>query len=143
MNVSCGSKPVQLGPGESRPLSEKADVKPHKADVLAAPPAQVDSARRSGKAVHELRAAEGDDKLQKVHVLRLLARKLVNKALEGDVAALKEIGDRLDGKPAQAVDVEVALAITTIERRIVDPVKLSEVVTLKAIEDQSEEGESG
>jgi len=32
---------------DSRPLSEKADIKPHKADVLAAPAGQIDVARRS------------------------------------------------------------------------------------------------
>lgn len=34
-----------------------------------------------------------------------LARKLIEKAAEGDVSALKEIGDRLDGKPSQSVAV--------------------------------------
>lgn len=35
--------------------------------------------------------------------LRALADKLIACALEGDVTALKEIGDRIDGKPAQAI----------------------------------------
>lgn len=35
--------------------------------------------------------------------LRALADKLVSVALDGDVTALREIGDRLDGKPAQAI----------------------------------------
>lgn len=35
--------------------------------------------------------------------LRALAEKLIEKALEGDVAALKEVGDRSDGKPHQSV----------------------------------------
>lgn len=35
--------------------------------------------------------------------LRALADKIIDKALEGDVSALKEIGDRVDGKPAQAI----------------------------------------
>lgn len=56
--------------------------------------------------------------------LRALADKLVDRALEGDVTALKEIGDRVDGKPAQSLtvggDQDNPLAITTIERRIVD-----------------------
>ena len=39
--------------------------------------------------------------------LRALADKLIDKALEGDVAALKEIGDRVDGKPIQAIQGEV------------------------------------
>ncbi len=40
----------------------------------------------------------------------------------GDVSALKEIGDRLDGKPAQAVNVDVNVQVTAIERRIVDAI---------------------
>jgi hypothetical protein len=35
--------------------------------------------------------------------LRALADKIIDKALEGDVQALKEIGDRVDGKAAQAI----------------------------------------
>lgn len=35
--------------------------------------------------------------------LRDLAEKLIDRALDGDVTALKEIGDRIDGKPAQSV----------------------------------------
>lgn len=36
--------------------------------------------------------------------LRRLAEKTVELALEGDIQAIKEIGDRLDGKPVQAVE---------------------------------------
>lgn len=55
--------------------------------------------------------------------LRALADKLVDRALEGDVTALKEIGDRIDGKPAQIIqgDADNPLAVELIERRIVDP----------------------
>lgn len=35
--------------------------------------------------------------------LRALADKMIDKAMEGDVSALKEIGDRMDGKPVQAI----------------------------------------
>ena len=35
--------------------------------------------------------------------LNKLADVLLDKALEGDLQALKELGDRLDGKPAQAI----------------------------------------
>lgn len=35
--------------------------------------------------------------------LRRIAEALLNKAEEGDIAAIKEIGDRLDGKPTQVV----------------------------------------
>lgn len=35
--------------------------------------------------------------------LQAIAAKLVEKAMEGDMAAIKEVADRLDGKPAQAL----------------------------------------
>lgn len=35
--------------------------------------------------------------------LKLLAEKLITVALTGDTTALKEIGDRLDGKPTQPI----------------------------------------
>lgn len=44
--------------------------------------------------------------------LRAVAEKLVEKAEAGDVAALKEIGDRLDGKPAQAITGEIDTTVT-------------------------------
>lgn len=54
--------------------------------------------------------------------LRELARILVSRAADGDLSALKELGDRLDGKPAQAVAVtgedggavEMSLRVTGI-----------------------------
>jgi hypothetical protein len=36
--------------------------------------------------------------------LRRIAAKLVEKAEEGDLAATREIADRLDGKPSQVID---------------------------------------
>lgn len=42
-----------------------------------------------------------DDKGKKVKKLRLLAQNCVNAAIEGDTTAMKEIGDRLDGKAPQ------------------------------------------
>lgn len=39
----------------------------------------------------------------KSKIIEILAHKLVLKALDGDVPALKEIGDRLDGRPAQSL----------------------------------------
>ncbi len=42
---------------------------------------------------------------KKTKKLAMLADKLVERALEGDITAIKEIGDRLDGKPAQAVEL--------------------------------------
>lgn len=36
--------------------------------------------------------------------LRRIAKKLTEKAEEGDLAAIRELADRLDGKPAQVID---------------------------------------
>jgi hypothetical protein len=36
--------------------------------------------------------------------LRIIAEKLAEKAEQGDIQAIREIADRLDGKPAQAVE---------------------------------------
>ena len=52
--------------------------------------------------------------------LLAIARQLVDKAEEGDLTALKEIGDREDGKPAQTIggDPEgspVAMSVTWIK----------------------------
>lgn len=54
-----------------------------------------------------------------------LADQLVDKALAGDIAALKEFGDRYDGKVAQQIlgsgDDGEHVVITRIEEVIVDP----------------------
>jgi len=56
---------------------------------------------------------EAMEELQKV------ANKLIDMALDGDLGAIKEIGDRLEGKPAQVIqgDSENPL-VTKIERVI-------------------------
>ena len=72
------------------------------------------------KAVHELVGATGEGKAEKTKALTLMARKLVSKAIKGDVMAMKEAGDRLDGRPRQEVELDMTRTITLIERRIVD-----------------------
>ena len=56
------------------------------------------------------------DEIRKVLVqgkkLRPLAEKLVSLAEAGDMSALKEIGDRIDGKPAQTVQADVGGSLT-------------------------------
>ena len=37
--------------------------------------------------------------------LELLAEKLIDTALDGDMAAIREIGDRVDGKPLAQIEV--------------------------------------
>ncbi len=38
-----------------------------------------------------------------IEALDVLAEQLLKKADEGDITALKELGDRIEGKPAQAI----------------------------------------
>ena len=53
--------------------------------------------------------------------LRKLADKLIKKAEEGDISALKEIGDRLDGRAAQQIihSGDEDNPIQVIERKII------------------------
>jgi hypothetical protein len=55
--------------------------------------------------------------------LRKIAEVVVGKALVGDKDAVREIGDRLDGKPAQAITGADGgpVQLEKIERTIVDP----------------------
>ena len=66
-------------------------------------------------------AAIGDDH----KALRMIARSLITAASDGKMDAIKEIGDRMDGKPAQAIvggdDDEPAINLVhRIERVIVN-----------------------
>jgi len=49
--------------------------------------------------------------------LRAVADALVTKALTGDVPAIREIADRLDGKATQAIEHSGELEVTTKEQR--------------------------
>jgi hypothetical protein len=54
--------------------------------------------------------------------IEAVAARLVDLALDGDIRAVREIGDRLDGKATQSVDVSssepLVLAPIAFERRI-------------------------
>jgi len=56
--------------------------------------------------------------------LRALADKLVEKALEGDMQAMREIGDRVEGKAAQIIEASGPdggpIPVQEIRRVIVD-----------------------
>lgn len=54
---------------------------------------------------------EGDDNTKR-KMLAVLADKLVTAALNGDIAALKEIGDRLDGKASQDISANLSGNVT-------------------------------
>lgn len=53
-------------------------------------------------------------------MLAALADSLVSAGLDGDVPALKEIGDRLDGKVTQHVSGEGGGPITVVVRKFAD-----------------------
>ena len=61
--------------------------------------------------------------------LEVIADKCAEEAMNGEGWAVKEIGDRLDGKPVQGVELAMDVRITAIERRIVDP----EVIEVEAV----------
>lgn len=68
----------------------------------------------------EIADADGDFKR-----LRKIAAALADKAETGDVQAIKEIADRLDGKVAQAItgddELDPIKVIQEIRRSLVDP----------------------
>lgn len=66
----------------------------------------------------EAKAANG----QPTKKLALMAEALVEKACQGDVQAIKEVADRVDGRPAQALEHsgEIAGAVDEIQVILVD-----------------------
>ena len=63
------------------------------------PPGAQNKDKPFGDALRMEIAAAGDNR----KALRDVAKALIDKAKEGDVTAIRELGDRLDGKPAQAI----------------------------------------
>lgn len=80
------------------------------------PPKEKSFANMLNIAIKE--AIEGSDKTK----LRAVAEALVDKAMSGDVQAIKEVADRIDGKVPQAVvgdDDEPPISVQAIVRKIV------------------------
>ena len=74
--------------------------------------------RRKGGQIGNVNAAKDKNRLwaetirrvvvqNDAYRLRAIAEALVTKAEEGDMAAIKELGDRIDGRAVQAIDAEV------------------------------------
>lgn len=57
------------------------------------------------------RALEKRHKGGRAAALDELAEALLNAAKGGDMTALKELGDRLDGKPKQSIDLDAKVAV--------------------------------
>jgi len=69
------------------------------------------------KAVHEYHEEkDADGKVKKVRYINQLALNLVKAGAKGDIQAIKEIGDRLDGKPKQAVEATTEVTHNYVAR---------------------------
>ena len=53
--------------------------------------------------------------------LRRIANVVVDKALDGDMAAIKELADRLQGRSVQPVDSKVESSVMSVE--LIDPTR--------------------
>jgi len=54
-------------------------------------------------------------KTDQAQALRDIATKLIDKALEGDLNAMKELGDRIEGKPQQTIDMTHDIGSKTLD----------------------------
>lgn len=57
-------------------------------------------------------AEAGEDRKR----LRVIARRLLDKAEDGDMQAINALADRLDGKPSQQLDIDAT--VTTFEEML-------------------------
>ena len=83
--------------------------------------AETKRGRKSDKVMGDaIRLALNDKDKTGTKYIRRIAQALVIKAAEGDVAAIREVADRVDGKPAQAIVGDNSRdPITLIERVII------------------------
>ena len=91
------------------------------------------------RAVHELRVVDDDDKAKKIKALTLMARKVVTRVLDGDMTAAKEVGDRLEGKPRQSVDLNVTEPVTEIRHVIIDANRDTDDAIVRGLKGESVE----
>jgi hypothetical protein len=75
-------------------------------ELMAAPLGNQNGAKAKIWSDAIARALKIEDPRKKRLRLDLLAEALIDKALTGDVGALKEIGDRIEGKPIQPITGE-------------------------------------
>ena len=66
------------------------------------------NSKRWQKAIENALAKRNASRRDKLDALDALAEKFLSKCDEADMAALKELGDRLDGKPSQTVDANLS-----------------------------------
>jgi len=73
---------------------------------MAAPEGNKNAAKAKVWAEAIKRALAKRSKIDQHEAIDALAEKLLDVAMTGDLAAIKEFGDRMDGKPGQQVHVE-------------------------------------
>ena len=66
-----------------------------------------------------LQYAKGD--IKRKMALRKVAETLLEKALAGDMTAIKEFGDRFDGKPGQALELSGGVDVRSFPLEYVKP----------------------
>jgi Autographiviridae endonuclease VII len=108
-----GSKGDRAGAAAQRALAARAALPPGSAGMIVQlsarsfnrPDAHALAMRPMWDALDAQLRREGDDgEGGKASILQLIARKLAAKALAGDLEAIKQIFDRMDGKPVAAAD---------------------------------------
>jgi hypothetical protein len=60
-------------------------------------------------------------RIDQLHEIDACADALIDAVLDKDMTAIKEFGDRIDGKVMQNIEAKVQATIETITRKIVDP----------------------
>ena len=70
-------------------------------------------------ALHKELTNYANDTIKRKTALSHVVKSLIDKALDGDMPAIKEIADRTDGKPTQAITGPQGEAISLVERVIV------------------------
>lgn len=58
------------------------------------------------------KALEKRSRVGRMEALEVIADQLIEKCMEGDLEALKELGNRLEGKPSQSIDANVSGGLT-------------------------------
>ena len=107
-------------------LSQISDKTNGYVESMSAPAGNQNAAKAKVWNAAIMRALDArGSRLEQKNALDDLAAALLDKAAEGDMSALKELGDRLDGKPSQALTVGnddgKPFAIERIVRTVVDP----------------------
>jgi hypothetical protein len=71
----------------------------------------------------EIAAALNGTNGPKRNILRDIACQLLDQAAQGNLTAINEVADRLDGKPGQQITAqnELRLQLERIERVVIDP----------------------